>query len=179
MVDLARDRVPSADIRSADAEDLPWPADAFDLVTAVNALQFADDTDDALAQLVRVTAPDGAVAVVNWAESALNDLDTIEAALAVAVDENPRPDGDLKMAGALERLLASGGLEIISSGLVEVPWNAPGDDTLVRGVLLGEDPETVAELGPVVIAAAKGFRTPAGGYHLLNHFRYGIGRKPA
>ena len=179
MVALARDRVPAADIRSADAEDLPWPADAFDLVTAVNALQFADDTDDALAQLVRVTAPDGAVAVVNWAESALNDLDTIEAALAVAVDEDPRPDGDLKMAGALERLLASGGLEIISSGLVEVPWNAPDDDTLVRGVLLGEDPETVAELGPVVIAAAKGFRTPAGGYHLLNHFRYGIGRKPA
>ena len=49
MVALARDRVPAADIRSGDAEDLPWTADVFDLVTAVNALQFADDTDHALA----------------------------------------------------------------------------------------------------------------------------------
>jgi SAM-dependent methyltransferase len=179
MVALARGLVPAADIRSGDAEDLPWPADVFDLVTAVNALQFADDTDHALTQLVRVTVPGGAVAVVNWAESALNDLDTIEAALAKAVDEDPRPDGDLRIAGALEGLLASGGLEIVSSGLVEVPWNAPDDDTLVRGVLLGEDPETVSELAPVVIGAAKGFRTPAGGYHVVNHFRYGVGRKLA
>jgi SAM-dependent methyltransferase len=179
MVALARDRVPAADIRSGDAEDLPWPADLFDLVTAVNALQFADDTDHALAQLARVTVPGGAVAVVNWAESALNDLDTIEAALAKAMDEDPRPDGDLRMPGALEGVLATGGLEIVSSGLVEVPWNAPDDEILVRGVLLGEDPETVSELAPVVIEAAKGFRTPAGGYHLVNHFRYGVGRKPA
>ena len=51
--------------------------------------------------------------------------------------------------------------------------------TLCSRVLLGEDPETVAELAPFVIAAAKGFRTPTGGYQLLNHFRYGVGRKPA
>ncbi len=178
MVALARDRVPAADIRSGGAEDLPWPDEIFDLVTAVNALQFADDTDDALAQLVRVATPGGAVAVVNWAGSDLNDLDTIEAALAEASGEDPRPDGDLRAAGALDRLLAAGGLEVVSSGLVEVPWDAPDDDTLLRGVLLGEDPETLAELAPTVIAAANGFRTPAGGYHLLNHFRYAVGRKP-
>jgi len=179
MVALAGGRVPAADIRSGDAEDLPWPADTFDLVTAVNALQFADDTDHALAQLVRVTVPGGAVAVVNWAGSDLNDLDTVEASLAEATGEDPRPDGDLRMPGALDRLLASGGLEIVSSGLVEVPWHAPDDDTLVRGILLGEDPETMSELAPVVIAAAKEFRTADGGYLLLNHFRYAVGRKAA
>jgi SAM-dependent methyltransferase len=179
MVALARGRVPAADIRSGDAENLPWPTNTFDLVTAVNALQFAADTEHALAQLVRVTVPGGAVAVVNWAGSDLNDLDTIEAALAEALGEDPRPDGELRMAGALERLFVSGGLEIVSSGVVEVPWDAPDDDTLVRGILLGEDPETMSELAPVVIAAAKTFRTPAGGYHLVNHFRYAVGRKAA
>ena len=179
MVALARDRVPAADIRSGGVEELPWAVDTFDLVTAVNALQFADDTDHALAQLVRVTVPGGAVAVVNWAGSDLNDLDAIEADLAEATGEDPRPDGDLRMPGALERLLADGGLEIVSSGLVEVPWEASDDDALVRGVLLGEDPETLAEMAPVVIAAAKAFRVPAGGYHLVNHFRYAVGRKHA
>lgn len=176
MVTLTRARVPGADIRSGGADDLPWPDDTFDLVTAVNALQFAEDTDDALAELVRVTVPGGAVAVVNWAGRDHNDLDTIEAAVAQADGDEPRPDGELRVSGGLERLLGSGGVEIVSSGMVEVPWHAADDDTLVRGVLLGEDPETIAELSPVVIAAAAPFRTVDGGYMLVNHFRYAVGR---
>lgn len=179
MVALARERVPSADIRPGDAERVPWPAGTFDLVTAVNALQLADHTERALAELVRVTAPGGAVAVVNWAESDLNDLDRIEAALAEVLDEAPGPAGDLRSAGVLDHLLVAGGLDVVSSGLVEVPWDAPDDETLVRGVMLGEDSETVAELAPVVISAAQTFRTPLGGYLLRNHFRYAVGRKPA
>ena len=176
MLAVARARVPGADIRSGGADDLPWPDDTFDLVTAVNALQFADDTDDALAELVRVTVPGGAVGVVNWAGHDHNDLDTIEAAVAHAAGDDPRPDGELRVPGGLERLLGDGGLEIVASGIVEVPWHAVDDDMLVRGILLGEDPETVVELSPVVIAAAAPFRTTDGGYLLGNHFRYAVGR---
>ena len=176
MVALARARVPGADIRSGCADDLPWADDTFDLVTAVNALQFADDTDDALAELVRVTVPGGAVAVVNWAGRDHNDLDTIETAVAQAAGDEPRPDGELRVAGGLERLLGGGGLAVVSSGIVEVPWRAADDDVLVRGVLLGEDPATMAELSPVVIAAAAPFRAADGGYVLVNHFRCAVGR---
>jgi SAM-dependent methyltransferase len=176
MVRLARGRAPGADIRSGGAEDLPWPDDSFDLVTAVNALQLADDTDDALAEMVRVTVPGGVVAVVNWAGSDDNDLDTLEAAVAEAAGDEPRPDGELRVAGGLERLLGDGGLQIVSSGIVEASWRAPDGDTLVRGVLLGEDAETIAETAPVVIAAAEPFRTVDGGYHLINRFRYAVGR---
>lgn len=177
MVALARSRLPGSDIQVGGAEHLPWPDGGFDLVTSVNALQFAEDTADALAELVRVTRPGGAVAVVNWAEGSRNDLDAIEAALAAEAGEEPRPDGDLRMPGGQERLLREGGLEVVASGIVEVPWRAADDDTLVRGILLGEDPETLAELAPTVIAAANPFRTPDNGYHLVNHFRYGLGRK--
>ncbi|TBN56101.1 class I SAM-dependent methyltransferase [Glaciihabitans arcticus] len=167
MVDLARTRVTNVEL--GDFGSLP--AGPFDVVTAFNALQFADDTDDALAALVAVTAPAGFVAIVNWAERELNDLDVLER----SVDEGePSPDGDLRLPGGLEQLLADGGLELVASGAVAVPWVLASDDDLVRGVLLGEDASVQRELGPTVLAAAAPFRQ-GDGYRLLNHFRYAIG----
>jgi len=177
MVAYARARVPGADLRGGDAEHLPWPDGAFDLVTAINALQFADDTMAALAELTRVTAPGGHVAIANWAEGDRNDLDSIEGAVARAAGDEPLPDGDLRMPGGLEELLRDGGLTVVAAGLVDVPWHAGDDDTLVRGVLLGEDPDTIADTAPTVLAAARPFRRPDGGYLLRNAFRYAVGSR--
>ncbi|MCU1543498.1 MAG: SAM-dependent methyltransferase [Microbacteriaceae bacterium] len=176
MLAIARARAPRADLRHGCAESLPWPAHAFDVVTAFNSLQFAEDTDEALAELARVVVPGGLVAVSNWAERELNDLDTIETALADAAGDEPRPDGDLRVAGGLERLFADGGLELERSALVTVPWEAPDDDTLVRGVLLGEDRDGMERARATVLAAAAPFRTGDGGYHLSNAFRYAVAR---
>jgi SAM-dependent methyltransferase len=178
MVKLARARVPAADVRLGPALPLPWPSGSFDVVTAVNALQFAGDPLDALAELARVTVPGGQVAVANWAEDARNDLDTIEAAVATAAGEDPLPGGDLRHPGGLERLLTGAGLTVVAAGLVEVPWEAPDDDTLVRAVLLGEDPATISARTPSVLAAAHTFRTLTGGYRLTNAFRYATARTP-
>jgi SAM-dependent methyltransferase len=176
MVELARARLPGGDVRAGTAEPLPWPDGSFDLVTAVNALQFAEDTIDALTEMARVTAPGGLVAVANWAEAERNDLDRIEAAVAEAAGEDVPPGGPLREAGGLDGVFAEAGLEVVAAGLVVTQWDAPDDDTLVRGVLLGEDPGTVAERGPAVIAAARPFRTAGGGYHTVNAFRYALGR---
>ncbi|MFI7598697.1 class I SAM-dependent methyltransferase [Actinoplanes sp. NPDC049681] len=168
MVALARRR--SADVRLGGAEKLPWDDGTFDLAASFNALQFADDTDDALAEMVRVTVPGGHVAVANWAEAALNDLDAVERAL----DDGPsRPDGDLRLPGGLRELLADGGLADVVEGLAEVPWEAPDDDALVRGILLGEDPASA----PAVLAASTPYRRRDGSYRLVNHFRFAVGRK--
>jgi SAM-dependent methyltransferase len=176
MVAHARARVPGADIRVGDAGHLPWAAGEFDLVASINAVQFADDTLAALAEMVRVTVPGGHVGIANWAEGDRNDLDTIEHAVSRAAGEEPSPDGDLRIPGGLEELLHDGGLTDVTAGLVTVPWRAPDDDTLVGGILLGEDPATVAATAPTVIAAARPFRTPDGGYLLVNAFRYAVGR---
>lgn len=178
MVARARARVPDADVRFGAAERLPWPDGAFDLATSINALQFAEDTMAALAEMVRVTVPGGHVAIANWAEADRNDLDTVEEAVARAAGDEPRPDGELRLPGGLEDLLDDGGLTVVAAGLVEIPWHAADDDTLVRGVLLGEDPATVAATAATVVAAARPFRTPEGGYRLVNAFRYAVGRTP-
>ena len=179
MVELARSRVPAADVRPGTFEHLPWPDGSFDVVTAFNALQFADDTLDALAECTRVARPGGHVAVANWAEGDRNDLNTLEAAVATAAGEAPLPDGDLRQPGGLERLLVDAGLDDVTGGVVELPWEVPDDDTLVRGVLMGEDPATMAATAATVLAAARPFRTATGGYRLGNAFRFAVGRAPA
>jgi SAM-dependent methyltransferase len=178
MVAVARRTVPAADVRDGDAERLPWPAASFDVVTAFNALQFADDPEAALAELSRVAVPGGRVAVANWAEDARNDLATIEAAVAAAAGEEPAPEGELRQAGELEKLLAGVGLADVVAGLVELPWRAAGDDELVRGVLLGEDEAAIAATAPAVVAAARPFRQAGGGYRLRNAFRFAVGSTP-
>ncbi|MCS5719143.1 class I SAM-dependent methyltransferase [Herbiconiux sp. CPCC 205763] len=178
MVAETRRRVPGAEVRRGGVEHLPWAEGSFEVVTAVNALQFADDTLDALGEMIRVAGPGARIAVANWADRAHNDLDTIEIAVAVADGEEPQPDGDLRVEGGLEELFRDAGLDVLSAGLVEVPWEAADDDTLVRGVLLGAPPEEQRESAPVVLAAASPFRRPGGGYRLLNAFRFVVGRVP-
>lgn len=180
MVACARARVAGADVRRGGAEHLPWSDREFDLVTSINAVQFAEDTDQAVAELARVAVAGGHLALATWAEGDRNDLTGIEDAVAHAAGEEPLPDGDLRMPGGLERLLReAGGVRIVAAGLVPVTWHAPDDATLVHGILLGEDPATITARAPTILAAARRFRTPDGGYHLVNAFRYAVGRLPA
>lgn len=170
MVALARRAAPTADVRVGDAEALPWPDASFDVVTAINALQFADDPDTAAEELLRVTVPGGWLAVANWAERAGNELDAIDAAM----NDEPGVDGDLRLPGGLEGLLRDIGAHVVDAGLVEVPFEVPDDDALVAAILLGDDPGS----GPSIVEAAAPFRTSTGGYRFRNRFRYALAHRP-
>ena len=176
MIAIAATRAPGADLRRGYAESLPWPDDSFDVVTAVNALQFADDTIEALGEFSRVTTPGGLIAVANWAEGARSDLSVIEAAVARADGGESAPDGDLREAGGLERLVADAGLGLVASRLVRSPWVLADADALVRAVLLGEDAAGLDRGAPAVLEAAERFRLAGGGYRLDNAFRLVIAR---
>jgi SAM-dependent methyltransferase len=178
MVALARSRLPNADIRVGDAMHLPWPDGHFDLVTSVNALHFAQDTLEALAEAVRVTVPGGQVGLANWAESRRNDLAVVEAAVARAQGEEPLPDGDLRLPDGLESLLEEGGLSYVANGVVRVVFEVGSEEALVQAILMGEEPANIAALAQTVIDAAAPFRV-AGGYRLVNAFRFALARKPA
>lgn len=166
----------SADVVLAGAEHLPFGSGRFDVVTAVNALQFAGDTRAALIEFARVLALGGRIGIANWAEGARNDIDVIERAVAAALDEEQLPDGPLRPAGGIEEAMTDADLEVVTSGIVDLPWHASGEAMLVRGILLGEDAATMAELHAVVVDAAAPFRTPDGGYLLRNAFRWAVAR---
>lgn len=172
MRERARSR--GLDVRDADAAHLPFADGTFDVVTAVNALQFADDTTAALREFARVLTPGGRIAVANWAEGAQNDVDVIERAVAEADESEPLPDGPLRPAGGLEAAFAEAGLRVVSSGMAEAPWTARDDETLVRGILLGEDAATLDFFRATIVETAAPFRT-ADGYLLRNAFRWAVG----
>ena len=66
LLDIARERVPAADIRQGDLESLPFAGHTFDAITAFNSVQFAADPAAALRELRRVAKPGAPVAIVTW-----------------------------------------------------------------------------------------------------------------
>lgn len=175
MLDLARRSVPSADIRQGDFTGLPWSDASFDVVTAINALQFADEMALALREAARVLRRGGRIGIANWAEAERNDIDTIEAAISLAVGEEPSPGGAYRKPGGLEALFREADLEVDAAGIVAAPWSAPDDETLVRGVLLGEETAEDPTARAALLEAARPFATGDGGYLLHNAFRYVVG----
>jgi SAM-dependent methyltransferase len=61
-----RERVPGADVRVAPAEELPFGDDSFDATLSQLVVNFLEDAPRGLAEMRRVTRPDGVVAGCTW-----------------------------------------------------------------------------------------------------------------
>jgi len=70
-IDMAKERIPEADLHVANAEALPFPDDAFDLITCVGALERFLDRPAALAELARVAVADARLCIMVRNASAL------------------------------------------------------------------------------------------------------------
>jgi len=75
LIAIAAARTPEADFRVGDLESLPWPDESFDVVTGMNAFQFADDKIRALSEARRVSK--GPVAVVVPARAAESGITSV------------------------------------------------------------------------------------------------------
>src|SRR6266508_1285942 len=63
LIAFARTRLPDADLRAGEMEDLPWEDDTFDLVTGFNSFFFANDMVAALREAGRVAKPAAPVVI--------------------------------------------------------------------------------------------------------------------
>src|SRR5438270_7229400 len=66
LLEIAAERLPDADLRHGDIEDLPFDDHTFDAVTAFNSVQYASDPTRALAQIKRVAKAGAPVAIATW-----------------------------------------------------------------------------------------------------------------
>jgi len=66
FVEAARERHPGVDVQLAPAEDLPFADDEFDAALAQLVVHFMADPIAGLAEMRRVTRPDGVVAASTW-----------------------------------------------------------------------------------------------------------------
>jgi SAM-dependent methyltransferase len=174
MIEIARGRVPRADLRVGPMEHLPWEDRAFDVATAVNSLQFAADYVDALREAARVVRPGGVVAVCNWGPLEQRDLFAVMDVLR----EGPSAAGPvIGDPGELERRARLAGLEPREAAEVDVPFEAADRAALERAFLVAAAGGALERLGEAevrrrVAEAAEPFRRPDGSYRFENRFRY-------
>jgi SAM-dependent methyltransferase len=112
LIEFARERLPSADLRVGEMEDLPYDDNTFDLVTGFNSFFFANDMVGALREARRVAKP-GPVVVQVWGAHERCDLEAMKVIARPFLPPRPPdapPDPDLSQPGALEVLASQAGL---------------------------------------------------------------------
>jgi SAM-dependent methyltransferase len=181
MLDIAQQRLPGADFRLAELEQLPFPDAAFDAVLAINSLQFAPDPARAAQELTRVTAAGGRVAVVVWAIDHCEQKAIFDTILAL-FEKPPKGRGvfALSAPGQVEALFP-----IARSQTTEIDcvFEYPTLETALRGQMAAGPSQRVVEIfgrekvESTVRAALMPFVTAAGEVRMQNRFRCTIVHK--
>ena len=94
LVAFARDRLPGADLRVGEMEDLPWDDESFDLVAGFNSFFFANDMVAALREAGRVAKPGAPVVIQVWGAHERCDLEAMKQVVRPFLPPRP-PDAPL------------------------------------------------------------------------------------
>jgi SAM-dependent methyltransferase len=175
LLGYARQRLPQAEFRRGDLEELPYPDGSFDVVTAFNSVGFAADPVAALREAKRVTAPGGRFGMVVWGDPERCETRVILAAIGALLPPPPQSGTPSRSA---EELMRAAGLEPGPTGEVDTPLRYPDLATAVR-IQSSSGPARMAinhaGLVPTqdaLAAAFAGARQPDGSYRHNNVFRY-------
>ncbi len=175
MLDLARERLPGADLRLAELEALPFDDGGFDAVVAINSLQFTPDPARGAQELLRVTAPGGRVAVVVWSIEHCEQKQIFDAMLSL-FETPPKGRGvfALSSPGEVEALFAGTATEAHE---IDCLFEYPDLDTALRGQMAAGPSQRVVEIfgrervEAVVRGALAPFVTDSGAVRMQNRFR--------
>ena len=181
LLSIARARVPAADFRQGDLEDLPFENGTFDVVTGFNSFQYAGNPATALAEARRITKRDGRVMVMTWGLPEGMDAASLVAALKPLLP--PPPAGApgpfaLSDRAALIRFAESAGLRPLEVQDVECTWDYADLETAMRafgsaGVAVRAAENTSQDaVDRAHEAALKPFARPDGGFRLHAVFRW-------
>jgi SAM-dependent methyltransferase len=185
LIAFARDRLPRADLRVGEMEQLPWDDDTFDLVTGFNSFFFANDMVAALREARRVAKPSGRVVAQVWGAHENCDLEAMKAIVRPFLPPRPPdapPDLDLSAPGALAQVVSRAGLVVEDEFVTSWTTGYRDRAELVRAslavaglaVLAGLDRE--AELEHAIISGLAAFRGSDDSYRFTNEYRIVIAR---
>ena len=179
LVELARARLPLADVRVGEMEHLPYADASFDLVTGFNSFFFANDMVAALREARRVAVPGGRVVIQVWGRHERCDLEAMKQIARPFLPPRPPgapPDPGLSQPGVLEALAIEAGL--VPEQQLDVTWafEYPDERTLgraltaVAGLAFLAGPERENELKQAILGGLAGFRGVDGSYRLENEY---------
>jgi SAM-dependent methyltransferase len=144
LLEIARHRVPGAEIIQGELQSLPFGDDAFDAVTGFNSFQYAADPVEALREAKRVTAPGGRILALVWSPAEMCELAPhLQSLGALMPPPPPGAPGPFALCGrdALGEFFASAGLEVAEIADVMCTFAYPDTPTAVAAL---------SSAGPVV-----------------------------
>jgi SAM-dependent methyltransferase len=179
LIELARRRLPGADLRVGEMEALPHEDDTFDLVTGFNSFFFANRIGAALREAGRVAKPGAPVVIQVWGPHERRDLEAMMAIAHPYLPPRPAdapPEPEYWRPGVLEELAAGAGLTPGEAFDVTWAYEYPDGETLGRammapaGIAALVGPEREREVRSAIVEGLAPFRTREGGYRLQNDF---------
>jgi SAM-dependent methyltransferase len=185
LIELARARLPDADLRVGEMEALPYEDDTFDLVTGFNSFFFANDMVAALREAGRVAKPGAPVVIHVWGPHERRDLEAMMKIAHPFLPPRPPdapPEPELWTPGVLEEMATEAGLEPEEAFDISWAYQYPDADTLGRalmapaGIAVLVGPEREAEVRTAIVEGLAPFRTEHASYRLQNQFRCLIAR---
>jgi SAM-dependent methyltransferase len=150
FVAAARERNPGVDVHEAGAEDLPFEDDAFDAALASLVVAFMQDANAGIAEMSRVTKPDGVVAACMWdVRGGMTMLRVMREAAASVIPDLPvgkRLPGTSE--GDLGELLRAAGLSDVEEDAISASADYESFDDWWEPFMFGIGPHAsyVAEL---------------------------------
>jgi SAM-dependent methyltransferase len=127
FVAAMRDRFPEVDVQQAPAELLPYPDDAFDVTLAQLVVLFMSDPVAGLAEMTRVTRPDGVVAACVWDHA--GGQGPLSQFWKAARDLDPNVEDESALVGTgegdLTALFSTAGLRDVEEGTLAVDVEHP------------------------------------------------------
>jgi SAM-dependent methyltransferase len=188
LIELARERLPEADLHVGEMEALPFEDDTFDLVTGFNAFFFANDMVAALREAGRVAKPGAPVVIQVWGPHERRELEAMMRIAHPYLPPRPPdapPEPELWRPGVLEEMATRAGLEPGEAFDISWAYEYADSETLGRalmapaGIAALVGPEREAEVRAAIVDGLAPFRTGQGSYRLRNEFRCLIARAKA
>ena len=176
MIERCRVKMPGADFRVGDLEQLPYPDASFDAVIACNCVHFTAHPDRAIAQLRRVLRTGHRLAIAaNGDRAEFPSSQIFYALLAIA----PRPEevGDpFKLAGpgVLDGMVEAAGFRIVATPKGGFYQRGTDLEDMYKTMLyVGVFVRLIEQIGeavarPVILDIIKRFQRPDGTFEMHN-----------
>ena len=149
LIELARKRVPGADLGVGEMEALPYDDDTFDLVTGFTSFFFANDIVAALREAGRVSKPGAPVVIQVWGPYERRDLEAMMAIAHPYLPPRPAdapPEPEYWKPGVLEDVATTAGLTPEQAFDLTWAYEYPDEETLGRAMMA--QPGSPHSLGP-------------------------------
>ena len=186
LVQVARERAPTADLRVGSMFELPWTDDRFDAVLSVNGIW--GGCGAALDEVYRVLRAGGLVGISFWGQGPPLDIREVFKIFAVHAPEQHRGSmrrlNDIATPGVAEEMLEASGFSVLERGGRVSTMEWPDSDIAWRAVSsVGPAVPALRSNDPVimrnaVLAALEPCRDRHGVYRFRSDHQFVVAIKP-